>query len=355
VTPPRPRPVRRILAIRRKALGDALVTLPAVGALAAAYPGARLDLVIDRPFAPLLADLARGLHVVVWPPAERGPAFVQRLREAGYDLVVDFLGSPRTALWTALSGAPLRVGYDLPRRRWAYNVRVPRNRVGGRRVVQFAGEAFLDPLRALGLAPGPWRPGGASARAVDPGALGTAYREWDAARRRTAPTAALVFSATWPAKAWPAAHVAALAELLAAAGVGALVVPGPADAELVAGVLAAAPDIPVAPPTNLPELAHLLAGCAVLVGTDSGARHLAALLGTPTVTLFGPTDPGGWNPDHPRHVAVTNPVPCAPCDLQRCPVAGHPCLDDLAPRRVARIVLDLLERTGGGPPGKDRP
>jgi len=344
------REFRRILVVRRKALGDALVTLPAVLRLAAAFPRARLDLVIDRPYAPLFADLARGCEVVAWPPPPGGPPWSWRLRQAGYDLVLDYLGSPRTALWTALSGAPVRVGFDLPGRRWAYNVRVPRNRAGGYDLVQFAGEAFLDPLRALGLAPLPWRPG-AAARGFVEQALGVEYRRWrDGRRQDLRPVVAIVMSASWPAKAWPAREAAALVRLLAAQGLAPVVVPGPGDAAITAAVRAVLPQVECAPPTTLTELAHLLAGCAVFVGTDNGARHLAALLGVPTVTVFGPTDPAGWNPGDPRHVAVTRRVPCAPCDRTHCPVPGHPCLDELPAAWVADAVRRLVDAAAARDP-----
>jgi len=58
---------RRILLIRRKALGDALVTLPAVLAVVKAWPEATVDLVIDRPFAELVAQLLPEVNVVAWP------------------------------------------------------------------------------------------------------------------------------------------------------------------------------------------------------------------------------------------------------------------------------------------------
>ena len=148
---------RRILLIRRKALGDALVSLPAAAAVAEAWPLARIDLVVDRPLATCFADLATNMNVLAYPHAD-GEPWLRWLRRQRYDLVIDWLGSPRTAVWTALSGARLRVGYDLPRRRWAYNLRVPRNRAGIHPLRGFAGEAFLDPLRALGLAPDPWLP-----------------------------------------------------------------------------------------------------------------------------------------------------------------------------------------------------
>lgn len=340
------RRIERILVIRRKALGDALVTLPAVYRLAEAYAAAQLDLIVDRSFVALFEDLARGFTVIPWPPARRDPLWPLRLREARYDLVIDYLGSPRTAWWTALSGAPLRVGFDLPRRRWAYNLRVPRNRHGPHQIVQFAGEAFLDPLRALGLAPAPWRPGAARGGAArDEASLGAHYRRWDAAWPFTGRArVALVFSATWPAKAWPAAECAALYRLLAARQIDPVVVTGPGDQRLSAALRAALPDARFAPPTTLPELAHLLSRCDLLVGTDSGPRHLATLLGVPTLTLFGPTDPRGWNPNDPRHVAVTMDVACAPCDRTHCPVPGHPCLDELSADAVAAAAFALLAR-----------
>lgn len=53
---------------------------------------------------------------------------------------------------------------------------------------------------------------------------------------------------------------------------------------------------PIAQPAGANELTRLLAGASVLLGNDSGPSHLAALLGTPTITLFGPTDPRVWRP-----------------------------------------------------------
>ncbi|MBM4131514.1 glycosyltransferase family 9 protein, partial [bacterium] len=240
---------RRILLIRRKALGDALVSLPAVAAIAEAWPGAAIDLVVDRPLAGLLAELAPAVRVVSYPDGADGP-WLRWLRRRRYDLVVDWLGSPRTALWTALSGARLRVGYDLPGRRWAYNLRVPRNRAGEHRLRGFAGEAFLDPVRALGLDPAPWRIGAAGDRSR-PLVGGGPFARWlgDWVRAGEGPRVALVMSATWPAKAWPPAHVAGLWELLTAAGARVVLAPGPGDDALLAALADRLPPSAVAPPS----------------------------------------------------------------------------------------------------------
>ncbi|MBK9473476.1 MAG: glycosyltransferase family 9 protein [bacterium] len=345
---------RRILLIRRKALGDALVCLPAVTAVAEAWPRARIDLVIDRPLADLFCELATNVTVLAYPHVA-GDSWYPWLRRQHYDLVVDWLGSPRTALWTALSGAGVRVGYDLPGRRWAYNLRVPRNRTGSHALRGFAGEAFLDPLRALGLEPLPWAAGQGLQRPAPEGPVDSAFRrwlrEWDA-RPAGSGAVVLVMSATWSAKAWPARHVAGLWLQLSAAGVRAVLAPGPGDAPLVGELATLLPAEAFAPPSSLAEMAALLRRADLFVGTDNGLRHLATLLGLPTVTVFGPTDPAGWNPPGPRHVAMRTGEACSPCDLTICPVAGRPCLENLGPGPVAAAALALLAARGAaGPPG----
>lgn len=339
---------RRILLIRRKALGDALVTMPAVLAVARAWPQATIDLIVDRPFAELVAGLSQGIRVLAWPPPA-GESWWRRLRQGRYDLVIDWLSNPRTAVWTVATGAPVRVGYDLPRRSWAYNVKVPRNRQDGWPVREFAGEAFLDPLRAMGLAPAPWRDGFAAGVKVAPASVRPAVATWaDKWLARPGQPVALTMSATWPAKMWPAARVRELLAELAAGGVNPVLVPGPGDQWLIDALAPGNSELSVAPPTTLPELAYILEHSCLLVGTDCGPRHLAAALGRPTLTIFGPTDPAGWNPPSPRHVSLRNPVPCAPCDLTECPVAGHPCLDGLTSGTVVAAVRSMLATIAQG-------
>ncbi|HLJ69195.1 MAG TPA: glycosyltransferase family 9 protein [Chloroflexota bacterium] len=101
--------------------------------------------------------------------------------------------------------------------------------------------------------------------------------------------------ATW--KRWPAERFAALVDHLASHGVDVGLVEGPADREAVAAVLeqvgAQPPIVSAASPV---ELARVLSAARLVVGNDSGVTHLAAAAGVPTLALFGPTDPAGWAP-----------------------------------------------------------
>ncbi len=334
--------------IRRKALGDCLVTLPAVRTLLKAYPTAEIDLIIDGPFAKLIALLVPEVRVLPWSKGSgnvfAGLQWYRKLWNSRYDLVIDWLGNPRTALWTAATGASLRVGYDLPRRNWAYNVTVPRNQDSATALRGFAGEAFLDPLRALGLKPLPWNPDSVVSQnlKVPEEILGKSYLQWRNKweQQNSGSHVALMMSATWPAKAWPNRHIIRLVQELLKMGELPLFVPGPGDEKMEMILRQELPDSVIAPNTNLLELADLLSRCAAFAGTDCGGRHLATALGLPTVTVFGPTDPEGWNPSTPRHVSVRRDLDCLGCNLKICPLPDHPCLEKLS----ATEVLDGLNR-----------
>ena len=88
-------------------------------------------------------------------------------------------------------------------------------------------------------------------------------------------------------------------------------------------------------------LPALLAELDVVVAPDSGPAHLAAAVGVPTVTLFGPTDPRLTAPRGPKTAAIwTRPV-CAPCFRPRCPI-DHRCLRGVSVEEVVEAVLGRL-------------
>ncbi len=109
-----------------------------------------------------------------------------------------------------------------------------------------------------------------------------------------------------PAKCWPVPRFAALLEWLSGRGIPAVVLWGPAEQERSEELDRFLPPDRLSPATPV-ELAEALAGARLYVGNDSGPGHLAAAVGTPTLSLFGPTDPRIWRPLGPRAKVITAP------------------------------------------------
>lgn len=139
--------------------------------------------------------------------------------------------------------------------------------------------------------------------------------------------------------------MAAVISRLQQAGYRPAIVSGPADGQAVAGLMQRGmPHVPVIEQPTLPTLAGMLARARLFLGHDSGVSHLAAAIGTPTVALFGPTDPSQWAPlgDHVS-VITGSPCSCAPwAEVQRC--QEKPCLA-ITPETIASVCLTRLTAT----------
>jgi lipopolysaccharide heptosyltransferase II len=171
--------------------------------------------------------------------------------------------------------------------------------------------------------------------------------EAGAPRAHGRPTVAVHLGAAYgPAKLWPLPQVAEFCRLMAADGATAVLVGAPGDAPAATEVMGTAPARSLVGRDRPALLTALLSEIDLLVSGDTGVAHLAASLGTPVVTLFGPTDPALSAPRGPARV-LTHPVPCAPCFYRACPI-DHPCLRDLEPatvRDAVRSVREQLELT----------
>ena len=97
--------------------------------------------------------------------------------------------------------------------------------------------------------------------------------------------------------------------------------------------------------TTLDELAGVLRRSSLHVGVDSAAPHIAAALGTPTITIYGPTDWRDWAPQGKIHSVVTPDRDCAPCYQKGCNGSGKSkCLEELTVDKVKRVIQVFLEQ-----------
>ena len=151
-----------------------------------------------------------------------------------------------------------------------------------------------------------------------------------------------------PYKRWPATRWGEVAQGLAEDGVGMVFIGDKSDAAVVAELtptLPAGSFVNVSGQTSLRELASVLAACDLLVSGDSGPMHLAVAVGTPTVALFGATDPKRHGPYGRRNAVLHDPAPGAMISGKRpTEEAGVASLARLTPSQVLAAVRDTLGR-----------
>jgi heptosyltransferase-3 len=289
---------RRALVIHPGALGDVLLALPALAHLGDLLPGCHRTLAAGPRPARLLAgsgyaeetvELDRlGLHRLF--VAEPDADLLARL--GAYDAIVSWLGAgdPTYAAHLRGLGPPVVLARAAPP-------------AGARRHVSRHLVETLAPIGAtaatvpaIHLTPGDveraWAARWLAARGLAPGEFVTVHP-----------------GAGSPAKVWPG--YPALTRCLLAERRPVVVVTGPADAAATDWLAGDAGRAHVASDLPLRRLAALLAAAGVFVGNDSGPTHLAAVVGSPTVALFGPTDPAVWAPVGPRVSVLTGAGPGA--------------------------------------------
>ena len=348
----------KILLIRLRLIGDVVFTTPAVGALRRHFPDARITYLVEGPAEPVVRHHP-ALDDVVVLERPRGLARIgydlalaRRLRAERFDLVIDLHGGPRSGFLAWATGAPQRIGYDLPGRRWSYTTRVPwtRSLVPPRHSVlnQWAlleplGIPMIDRMRDPVTIP------------VDPeAARRVAARLAAAGVSDTTPVLVLHVSAGNPFRRWPAESFAAAAAALATADRSRriIITSGPSDAAAAESVANearrragdAAAGIIRTEEFDLSELRALVDRAALYIGGDSGPLHVAGATRTPIVALFGPTLPERsmpWRDTAIGAIAVdAGPLPCRPCHQRHCVPGDFRCLTMISPN----MVVDAAER-----------
>ncbi len=313
----------RILVIQLRRIGDVVLTTPALRALRRRFPSAMLDVLVEAPGAEALRGNPDVSEVLVYEP-EAPVRGLLRVRARRYDLVIDLMGNPRTALLTACSGAAVKAGPAHVFHRWAYGVKLPQSEA-----TQYAAKEKLLMLAPLGVTE------------TDDCMPKLSLAE----RRLEGNTIGLIPASRKETRRWPAEHFAQLGRLLIEKyGCEILVFWGPGERELAGRVASAIGEGArvTAETPSLFQAAVLIGKCRLIVTNCNGPKHIAVAMGVPTVTIHGSSDPAAWNPPSPRHlVARRDELPCIGCMSNDCRYALE-CLKDLAPRRVLEKCEALL-------------
>lgn len=325
-------PVREewLLAVRLRQLGDVLASLEVLRAIKAHRPERRIAFVVNAPYAPLLEHEPYIDRVLVPPAAGAGEwlHFLRGVRALKPSAAIDLHGSARSALITRISGAPLRVGFDVRGRRRAYNVVEARGEFrDGRRVPHNPVTWGARLARHVGCADVATRPpqihAGDNARESVRARLRAAGLSEAALAQRS--IVGLNPGRAVATKYWAPSRFVDLARGLRRGGQDVIVFWGPGE-EAQAEEIARESGALRAPALSLVEMCAALSFCSALVTIDSGLKHLAVCARTPTVTVFGSTDPREWHMGGDRDIALWKGLSCAPCRRLDCPM-GVPCMD----------------------------
>ncbi len=312
-------------------LGDACMAVPAVRAIRRGRPDARVTILTPEKLAGFWRAVPEVDAVLAIPRDAGIPGAAKVIKRSGisYDAAVLLPNSLRSALEAWLARVPRIVGYQGHHRKWLLDQIIPKKkritptehhvrhylRIAWRLGADVEDATLQDPLPGSGVA--------ASGK-VRIGICAGA--EYGSAKR-------------WPLERFAEAIQQITAEL--DAEIVLFGAPGEkAMGETLSGMLDGKCENLVGK-TSLEELMQELRRCRLLLTNDTGTMHLAALLGTPVVAIFGSTEPAWTGPLGQGHTVIRQHVECSPCFLRECPLDFR-CMKAVTPEQVSGTVRRIL-------------
>jgi len=334
--------VRRILVTRLRYLGDVVLSTPLLGTLRDSYPKARIEYLTFASYAPVLAHhpWVDQVHAL---PDDAGVLetlrMAAKLRRAKFDWWLDLFGNPRSALLCALARPRHSVGPARGIRSRFFGYRRP--------APEHSPSAIVHHLDKAAPLVGRARPRPVHLE-VTPGELEAIRRQFP---DLNGPQPLLLHpGATWPSKAWPDSKWSALIDALTREQLGPIwILSAPGQEALSERVVRqASASCRVVPPLPVRPLLALIASARAYLGNDGGVLHCAVGLSTPTVGIFGPTEPEIWFPHQEFGGCrlVQEEVPCRPCHRHECDHLS--CLRELPVTRVVASLRELLQERESG-------
>jgi lipopolysaccharide heptosyltransferase I len=345
-----------ILIVKTSAIGDVIHTLPSLWSLRARFPEAHIAWLVEETAAELVIGHPAVNRVLVarrkrWlQDLRRGRLlralsgfvdFIRQLRDTRYDLVIDFQGLLKSAIWVVLARGPRKAGFGRGMEHAEHSYLALNERIPAVDMNQHAIDRSLLLLKGLGIPSAGIRytlPISAEQQSQAT-ALLRACEVLEADR-----LAAINPMARWPTKLWEPQYFAALAERLEREGIRVVFTGGESDKPAIDEIarFMTRPLRRLDGKTSLITLAALYRRAQVVVTTDSGPMHLAAAVGTSVVALFGPTAPWRTGPYGSNHVILRADLSCSPCFKKQCLTTVYEeraCMKRLTVDTVAQAVL----------------
>lgn len=333
-------PPHRILAICREHIGDIVNTTGAIACLRANFPKATLVVEVGERAVSVFENFP-GIDEI-WPRPTHQGAFgkwrqIRRLRRYGFDLAVIFDDSNPHVLHAKLGGIPFRVGiWRGVKYESLYCAYVPYRRERRdvldhcRMLLELMGCDTVDSDPRLYV------------QELDREVAAECLKELSLPKDR--PLIGVHPGSTDATRRWPVQHFARLIESLEPRG-DVLLLGAASEVEAIDSIRSRCRKPPprLERSLTLLQFAALTATLDLFISGDTGPMHIAAVMGTPVVALYGPTYPHHTGPWGEGHTLLQEPCPCPQRHPSTCSGA---CLEHLHPDRVYEAACEVLRREG---------
>ena len=315
-----PRSIRSILIVNTTAMGDTLLSTPAIRAIRGTFPKAKMTALVSRAAKEVLLHNPHIDRMIEQPGRVdlpflfHLPKLLKTIRDEKCDLAVILDGNdPEAVPLSYLSGARYRVGWAGSQLGFLLTHPVDFNRSNQHHI-----EVWHEHLSALGI-----KPQGIEME------LTLSSEEKEGAERTLAardllgrPRVGLhPFAKKLSGKEWPFDRVIELANRLSGQGFQPILFGGKQEKKVADEMVLKANKrlISFAGDHSIRETMALIARCDLFVSLDSGPMHISQALGVPTVALFGPSDPRVSGPLMTSAVVLKKEFSCSPCGRAPCP------------------------------------
>jgi len=335
---------QRVLVIKPSSLGDVVSAMPVLHGLRRTFPEAHLAWLVTPGCAGILAG-QRGLDEIILFDRRRFGAiarsarasrefvrFCRDLRRRRFHLVLDLQGLFRSGFLAWVTGAAVRVGFAAARELadvfYTHRVVV---------TAEHTIDRNIELARAVGIDARP----DDLVLSVLPEAREAVRAVLSAAGIQLGSYFLVVPGTRWPSKLYPVRHWRAVVTALAASAP-VVVVGSPEEERLCAEVVAGFGQgvLNLAGRTTLAQFVALVAAAGCVVCCDSAANFIAPAVGTPFVTLMGPTRPERTGPYRPEGKAIRAELACIGCLRRRCRHAT--CMQLIRPGEVVAAAREAL-------------
>ncbi len=328
-------PVKRILIIKLKGIGDVILASLAIKPIHDFFPEAKIDFLADKSSFDLLKSIPLINDIII-----NGKTFSERIKTAlkirsnDYDIVIDLYSNSTTALYSYFSGAKLRAGFPYKGRKYAYNIFGP-----AERDKYHNAELQLKLVENLGI------PIKEKYFPIQISEEDKNYSDSILSKYSGNDIIGISLTGGWNSKKCPAKRYAEIIkELEKKYSFIPLILWGPGDEKDANKIVSLLPNAVKIPNCTFMQMGAIMENCKFILSNDSGPMHLAAALNIPLLAFFGPTNPKFHAPYSDNSLVINySELHCIICNLLECPYK-HECFNELPMERILNQINNLINQ-----------